>query len=190
MVVWTACQPPSVQFSHRGGRRTASPIEYWMIYRGPGFIAVIWFGFFPTPYTLSRQQVVYLSHSSCVSPVEGEGRGEAKSYDGEKAWSSINHSLLVCTPNPSAPLSHLPHPPPPKGQLIRLCSKFHKRMKIGWIMNKIGWFKRNQNWKPGFAIFSCKSLHYQQGIVWILKFRKFSRRTEGFTRCFPFVDLL
>jgi hypothetical protein len=38
--------------------------------------------------------------SSCVSPVEltyvrgGGGGGGAKSYDGEKAWSSINHSIL------------------------------------------------------------------------------------------------
>jgi hypothetical protein len=25
---------------------------------------------------------------------EDEGKGGAKSYDGEKAWSSINHSIL------------------------------------------------------------------------------------------------
>jgi hypothetical protein len=50
---------------------------------------------------LSRQLVVSFSHSSCVSPVEltderggrGGGRG-AKSYDGEKAWPSINYSIL------------------------------------------------------------------------------------------------
>jgi hypothetical protein len=52
---------------------------------------------------LSYQQVVSISQSTCVLPVEltdgreggrlGGGRG-AKSYDREKAWSSINHSIL------------------------------------------------------------------------------------------------
>ncbi len=54
------------------------------------------------PSSLFLQQVVSLSQSSCVPPVEliptgevggGGGRG-AKSYDGEKAWSSVNHSIL------------------------------------------------------------------------------------------------
>ncbi len=49
----------------------------------------------------SRQQVVSLSRSSCVLPVklsDGRGQGRSqitKSYvDAEKAWSSINHSIL------------------------------------------------------------------------------------------------
>ncbi len=59
----------------------------------------------PSPLLSSRQ--VFLSQSSCVSPVEpSDGRGGggdvggAKSYDGEKAWSSINHSVLSVK-NPS-----------------------------------------------------------------------------------------
>ncbi len=76
--------------------------EYWMIYRGPGFLDVVWFGSSPTLSPLSRQQVVSLSLSSCVSPVNltdwreigGFGGGGAKSYEGEKVWSSINHSIL------------------------------------------------------------------------------------------------
>jgi hypothetical protein len=49
---------------------------------------------------LSRLQVVSLSQSSCMSPVEltdGKGVGGwrgAKSYDCEKYWSSIYHSIL------------------------------------------------------------------------------------------------
>jgi hypothetical protein len=50
----------------------------------------------PPPF--SRQQVVSLSQSSCVSPVEltdgGAGGGGAKVYDSEKARSSINYSIL------------------------------------------------------------------------------------------------
>jgi len=60
-----------------------------MIFRGPGFLAIVSFGSFPPP--LSPQQVVSLSQSSWVSLVEltdgrqGVGGGEgAKSYDREK----------------------------------------------------------------------------------------------------------
>jgi hypothetical protein len=55
--------------------------------------------------TLSRQQIVSLSQSSCVSPVaftdgrRGEGVSGAKSYDCEKAFPFINHSTVWVTPN-------------------------------------------------------------------------------------------
>jgi hypothetical protein len=39
--------------------------EYWMIHRGPGFLAVVWLGSFPS--ALSRQQVVSLSQSYYVA---------------------------------------------------------------------------------------------------------------------------
>jgi hypothetical protein len=51
----------------------------------------------PTPF---RQQAVSLSQSSSLSPVElndgrwGGGGGGAKSFDNEKAWSSVNNSIL------------------------------------------------------------------------------------------------
>ncbi len=71
--------------------------EYLMYYRVPGLFAIVCFGSYP----LSRQQVVSLPQPSRVSPVElTDRRGRiqvgvgAKSYDGEKAWSSINHALL------------------------------------------------------------------------------------------------
>ncbi len=72
--------------------------EYWMIYRGQGFLAVRWFcSFQPLPPPL--QSANYLSsQSSCVSPVEitdGRVGGGAKSCDDEKAWSSINHLILL-----------------------------------------------------------------------------------------------
>jgi len=44
--------------------------EYWMIYRGPGFLAVVSFGSSSTPFPLSCQQVVSLSQSFYVSPVQ------------------------------------------------------------------------------------------------------------------------
>jgi hypothetical protein len=76
--------------------------EYWMIYRGPSFLAVVWLGSSPTP-SPSRQQVgLFLTLPVCRRRPElsggrrgGEGGGgEAESYDGERDWSSINHSIL------------------------------------------------------------------------------------------------
>jgi hypothetical protein len=76
--------------------------DYWMIYRGPGFLAVIWFVSSPT-------DLPHLPSASCPSfsvflhvlPVKltyvrgGKGVGwEAKSNDREKAWPSNNHSIL------------------------------------------------------------------------------------------------
>jgi hypothetical protein len=77
--------------------------EYWMIHREPSFLAVVWFFLpHPPPLPVSRQLLVSLSQSSCVSQAEltagkgregGGGRG-AESYDSEKAWPCINHSIL------------------------------------------------------------------------------------------------
>ncbi len=70
------------------------------IYRGPGFLAIVWFNSTPTPSPpFSRQQVVSLCLSSCVSPVEsllmgkGEGRIEPN-HTMQEAWPSINRSTL------------------------------------------------------------------------------------------------
>jgi hypothetical protein len=50
----------------------------------------------PPPSLVARQKVVSLSQSSCVSPVEPTNvGGGAKSYDREKAWPSINHSIRI-----------------------------------------------------------------------------------------------
>ncbi len=51
--------------------------EYWMIYRGPGFLDAIRLLLRPSP-PVSRQQVVSLSQSSCVLPVE--------LTDGRRGW--------------------------------------------------------------------------------------------------------
>ncbi len=52
-----------------------------------------------SPLPLSRPQMIYLSQSFCVSPVQltdGRGGGDvrgAESYDRKKPWSSINNSI-------------------------------------------------------------------------------------------------
>ncbi len=69
--------------------------EYWMISRG--LLPPFYFSApRPLPPPLSRQQVVSLCESSYVAsgaywPERGLG---AKSYNGEKAWPSINHSIF------------------------------------------------------------------------------------------------
>jgi hypothetical protein len=73
-----------------------------VIYRGPGFLAVVLYGSSPPPPRPSpgMQQAVSHSRSSFVSPVEltyGGGRGWGRGqiiYDDKKAWSSIYPSIL------------------------------------------------------------------------------------------------
>ncbi len=75
-------------------------IEYWTIYRWPGFLAVVWFGSTPTPSPL-------LSASSTGDTQEtekerqfadgrfGKGMGvEPKHTTARKHWPSINHSIF------------------------------------------------------------------------------------------------
>ncbi len=52
-----------------------------MIYEGPGFLAVVWFGSSPTPLASSPVGKLFLF----LTLGEGSGRG-AKSYDREKLW--------------------------------------------------------------------------------------------------------
>ncbi len=81
---------------------TYSCREYAMIYKGPDFLTVVWIGSSPTPFTLSRQQVVslFLSRPVCrwsSLPTEGDGRG-AKSYDHKKACMALCKSFnTLCT---------------------------------------------------------------------------------------------
>ncbi len=88
---WPDCYPYS--------QVTITIREDSMIYRGPGFLAIIWIGSAPTPFPLSRQQVsLYLSLPVCsVELTDGRGgRGGhgAESYNSKKSWPSINRSIL------------------------------------------------------------------------------------------------
>ncbi len=85
--------------------------EYCMIYRGPGFLAVAWFGSSPTP-SLPPSLPPSLSISSTGGTQKTEkgrqladkrGWGGTKSYEGEKMWSSINHLI----PSDHVSQSHL-----------------------------------------------------------------------------------
>ncbi len=70
--------------------------DYWMIYRRPGFLAVVDFGSSPTH--LSSASCLSFSFFLCVAGRaywRGGGVGEEpNAYDNERAWSSINHSIL------------------------------------------------------------------------------------------------
>jgi hypothetical protein len=69
--------------------------EYWMIYRGPGFLAVVWFGS-STMHPLSRQKFVSLSQSSCVSPVElTDGRGGLEGVGEEPNYKKKSNPLYI-----------------------------------------------------------------------------------------------
>ncbi len=92
-------RPQTAEFAactkQRGNSKLFVTREYWMIFRGPSILAVV-FGSSPPPF--SRQQVVSLSQYFCVSPVAltvGRwGRRRAISYNRKKAWSSMHHNII------------------------------------------------------------------------------------------------
>jgi hypothetical protein len=70
-----------------------------MFYRGPGFLAVVQYDLAhpqpPTPLPIAKKGCISFSVFPRVAgrAYLREGGGGAKSYDDEKAWSSINHSI-------------------------------------------------------------------------------------------------
>ncbi len=105
--------------------------EYLMIYRGPGFLAVVRFGSSPTPsHPLFPQPLVSLSQSSCLSPVDlTDGRGgrgwaseslaRYKSFN--TLWGATVQALWEipvawCRPQPSESSQPF-HPPEPLSKL-------------------------------------------------------------------------
>ncbi len=80
-------------------RGRGEPREYWIIYRGPGFLRVLWFGSSPTPSSnLSRQNAQPGTNRKTEKErhmLTVEGRvGEEPNHNRKKAWSSITHSIL------------------------------------------------------------------------------------------------
>ncbi len=67
-----------------------------MIYRGPGFLAVVWFIPPPLPSANCLSFSVFLCLAGRAYYRERGGGGErgAKSYNRKKAWPCINHSIL------------------------------------------------------------------------------------------------
>jgi hypothetical protein len=72
-----------------------------MIYRGPAFLAFVLFVSLPTPFCpspvskLDRRHTGRLRKRDNLLTGEEEGvRGEAELYESERAWSSVNHSIL------------------------------------------------------------------------------------------------
>ncbi len=79
--------------------------EYWMIYRWPGFLAVVWFGSSPTPFSplpsescLSLFLCLPICRRSSFPTGEGPERaGEEPDHTTTSKpgqWSCINHSIL------------------------------------------------------------------------------------------------
>ncbi len=63
--------------------------QYWMIYRGPGFLELS-----PPPPPVSSTGDTQEDWERNTCWRERERGAGAKSYDDQKAWSSINHSIL------------------------------------------------------------------------------------------------
>ncbi len=78
--------------------------EHWMIYRGPSFLAVAWFGSSPTPSPPSpvSKLSLFLSlpvcrRSSLLTGEEGT-QGRRGKEPNQSACSSINHSKFSAVP--------------------------------------------------------------------------------------------
>ncbi len=69
--------------------------EYWKIYRGPGYLAVIWFGSSPAPPPLPSVSSGNTQEERQLAELRGGG-GEGPNHTTArmKARSSINHSLF------------------------------------------------------------------------------------------------
>ncbi len=116
-----------------------------MDYRGPGFLAVVWFGFSsnppPPPPPVSKLSL-YLSLPLCrrSSLLTGGGGRGAKSYDdGEKAWPSINHSILSMRgffTTWSGNFYCRPHLFEPK-RIFWFCKNIHALLPSKTVTNKI-----------------------------------------------------
>jgi hypothetical protein len=83
------------------------PREYWMIYRGPGFLAGPMILLLVHPLPLSRQKGRPAAHRKTEKDRqlahgrggEGGGRG-TESFDRREAWAFTNHSILSAPPPP------------------------------------------------------------------------------------------
>jgi hypothetical protein len=66
-----------------------------MIYRGPDFLAVVWFGSSPTPSPSPALPAAHRKTEKKIHLADWRVGAGVKSYDtSEKAWSSINHSIF------------------------------------------------------------------------------------------------
>ncbi len=72
--------------------------KYGLFYRGPGFLAVVWFGSSPTPlpHTFPSVSSTGDTHKREKERQVADGRGRARSriIRPQEAWSSICHSIL------------------------------------------------------------------------------------------------
>jgi hypothetical protein len=86
------------------------PREFWMIYRGPGFLAVVWFGYSHISFSPSPARKLSLfPESSCVSldeVTDGRGGGqEAESYEPRKSLVFYKPFNTLWFPPPPPPAS-------------------------------------------------------------------------------------
>ncbi len=81
--------PDAVVLSRRQPVQVPATREYSMIYRRPDLLAVV-YDLAPSPPPLPSASLLSL----LTGMGGGGGEGGTKAYNGEKAWSSINHSIL------------------------------------------------------------------------------------------------
>ncbi len=85
--------PPSDQIKRAGSSLQSR--EYWIIYRGPGCLAIVWFG---SSRSLPSGSCLSLTVFLCIADQaywrRGRGGRRAKSYNSENVWSTLAPSIL------------------------------------------------------------------------------------------------
>ncbi len=101
-----------------------------MIYGGPGFLTFVYLAPLssPPPPPLSRQQAKRATHKK-KDHLLIEGWVRSKSYDSEKAWFSISHSILSDDMNRSFSVQN-------KERGMILLENLLKREKPCFLVNK------------------------------------------------------
>ncbi len=106
--------------------------EFWIIHRGPGFLAVVCFGPSPTPSPLSRQEVRPAKHRRTEKERQlADGRGGRRGVrrskikkTSEKVWYSIKRSRLSALYDVNIPgYYRAKYPPLPPAHILNVMTR-------------------------------------------------------------------
>ncbi len=92
---WGELRTKGTRKERWGSDSSTDPVVAEIIEDHEGFLSVVSFGSSPTPSPFSVSKLsLFLNLPVCRRSSLLTGGGGTISYDGEKAWSSINHSIL------------------------------------------------------------------------------------------------
>ncbi len=149
---------------------------YWMIYRGSGFLAVVWFGSTPNlpPFHVSKHD--QRSKGRPRNTTCWWERGGAKSLDRKKGRPSINNSILSgFIPPPPLPAIPAPHPLPAESVYMAVLADklflFKERFLLGEppshriFLTEVENFMSAKLSSPARRILNIKQQSWEVGLI-------------------------